>query len=578
MASSDAAAAKRVRDDLAYARFSWFHVQAILVAGVGFFSDAYDLFIIGLAKPAIGVVYFPENGGKLPTNVDLAITGVSLIGALTGQVLFGYLGDKKGRKSMYLLTLIIMITATIGQASSASAVRGFSFAVWLVIWRFMLGFGIGGDYPLSATIAAEFSTARNRGAFVGSVFAMQGVGILVASLVAIVTTAAFKPLILRDINYLDYVWRIELGLGVVPALLTVYLRNKLPEPPQWTLDVAGDVATAVKDADDVGATAAAAATREAKGAEAAAAAPLPLNDTAELAAAAGGVNFSRDEGLRSPADAIGLKEYLTSPSIMKNRNFFILIGTCACWFLLDIAFYSQNLFLPDVLKRTGFSNPIELPEGYMGSSSAVTCEGACSLGVYTTIYRSAVGNALVAIIGTVPGYWFTVAFVDKWGRVPIQYMGFAMMTTLLVILAAAYPQLGDPKTATAKPIVFLVLYALTFFFANFGPNATTFIIPAEVFATKFRSTLHGISAATGKLGAVVGAFGFGALQLRFGTRVTLVALAVVNFFGMLFTALVPETKQMHLDDAASKSTSTYGRRVQKDAGCPLYEADRKSVV
>ena len=44
-----------------------------------------------------------------------------------------------------------------------------------------------------------------------------------------------------------------------------------------------------------------------------------------------------------------------------------------------------------------------------------------------------------------PGYWFTVAFVDKWGRVPIQYMGFAMMTTLLVILAAAYPQVrtGD---------------------------------------------------------------------------------------------------------------------------------------
>ena len=63
--------------------------KAILVAGVGFFSDAYDLFIIGLAKPAIGVVYFPDHGGKLPTNVDLAITGVSLIGALTGQMVFG---------------------------------------------------------------------------------------------------------------------------------------------------------------------------------------------------------------------------------------------------------------------------------------------------------------------------------------------------------------------------------------------------------------------------------------------------------------------------------------------------------
>jgi PHS family inorganic phosphate transporter-like MFS transporter len=77
--------------------------------------------------------------------------------------------------------------------------------------------------------------------------------------------------------------------------------------------------------------------------------------------------------------------------------------------------------------------------------------GSCSEEVFNTIYRSAVGNALIATIGTVPGYWFTVAFVDRWGRLPIQYMGFAMMTALLVILAAAYPQLGDPITATAKP-------------------------------------------------------------------------------------------------------------------------------
>ena len=126
--------------------------------------------------------------------------------------------------------------------------------------------------------------------------------------------------------------------------------------------------------------------------------------------------------------------------------------------------------------------------------------------------------------------------------------------------------------------MFLVLYALTFFFANFGPNSTTFFIPAEVFATKFRSTLHGVSAATGKLGAVVGAFGFGALQLKFGTRVTLVALAIVNFIGMLFTTLVPETKQMHLDDAASKSTSTYGRLVQKDAACPLHTAESRGAA
>lgn len=75
-------------------------------------------------------VYYPDHNGKIPTGVDLWITGVGLFGALVGQVFFGFLADKKGRKSMYLITLIIMIVATIGQASAASAVRGFSFAVW----------------------------------------------------------------------------------------------------------------------------------------------------------------------------------------------------------------------------------------------------------------------------------------------------------------------------------------------------------------------------------------------------------------------------------------------------------------
>ena len=94
--------------------------QAILVAGAGFFSDAYDLFIIGLAKPAIGVVYFPENGGKLPTNVDLAITGVSLIGALTGQVVFGCVRER--RESFFFLCLYFLFISC--WFSSSCLLRG----------------------------------------------------------------------------------------------------------------------------------------------------------------------------------------------------------------------------------------------------------------------------------------------------------------------------------------------------------------------------------------------------------------------------------------------------------------------
>ncbi|GLJ42419.1 hypothetical protein SUGI_0878940 [Cryptomeria japonica] len=58
---------------------------------------------------------------------------------------------------------------------------------------------------------------------------------------------------------------------------------------------------------------------------------------------------------------------------------------------------------------------------------------------------------------------------------------------------------------------FVVMYWLTFFFANFGPNSTTFIVPAELFPARFWSTCHGLSAAMGKLGAIIGAFGVGYL-------------------------------------------------------------------
>lgn len=67
------------------------------------------------------------------------------------------------------------------------------------------------------------------------------------------------------------------------------------------------------------------------------------------------------------------------------------------------------------------------------------------------------------------------------------------MTVILVVLAAAINQI-----ISVNIWLFIVMYALTFFFANFGPNATTFITPVELFTTKYRSTLHGISAATGE--------------------------------------------------------------------------------
>ena len=110
--------------------------------------------------------------GKLPVNVDAAVSSVALCGTLAGQLFFGWAGDKFGRKSVYGLTLFIMIFCAAAQSMSfgttAKGVIG-----TLCFWRFFLGFGVGGDYPLSATIMSEYSSRLSRGAFIAAVFAMQ---------------------------------------------------------------------------------------------------------------------------------------------------------------------------------------------------------------------------------------------------------------------------------------------------------------------------------------------------------------------------------------------------------------------
>ncbi|CAL8470991.1 g10533 [Coccomyxa elongata] len=535
--------ANRVREELNTAKFGWFHIKAILVAGIGFYTDAYDLFVIGLAKPMIAIVYYPQLNGKLRSNDDLWITGVALVGTLIGQVFFGFLGDYLGRKKVYLLTLLIMIVATIGQCFAASTVKGIGMVAELCIWRFILGIGIGGDYPLSATIASEYASSKWRGAFVASVFAMQGFGILSAAIVSCITIAIFKNSIINyDINYLDYVWRIIIGFGAIPTTLTIYLRSTIPETPRFSQEVEKDEAKALKNT---------------------------------IAVKANESDFVEDYSASTQMDRISAKSlncYLTFPNILRNRNFWVLIGTCSTWFLLDIAFYSQNLFLPNILEGIGYNPSISLPASKCVKAGncphydlpippfgpQYKCTGKCAEEVYDKVFKTAAGNAITACLGTVPGYWFTVAFVDTIGRVKIQYMGFTIMTTILIILAAAIKQIK-----AVSIWLFIVMYALTFFFANFGPNATTFITPVELFTTKYRSTLHGISAASGKAGAIVGAFGFGQLFLTAGISTTLAILAATNFLGLCFTIFVPETKGMHLEDAALYSKSHFGMMLSR---------------
>ncbi|KAL9286115.1 putative inorganic phosphate transporter 1-6 [Arabidopsis thaliana] len=125
-----------------------------------------------------------------------------------------------------------------------------------------------------------------------------------------------------------------------------------------------------------------------------------------------------------------------------------------------------------------------------------------------------------------------------------------MMTVFMLVLAVPYHH----WTLPANRIGFVIFYSFTFFFSNFGPNATTFIVPAEIFPARIRSTCHGISAASGKAGAMVGSFGFSALVKALGMSKTLYIMAGINFAGLLITKFaIPEPKGISLEELTGET-------------------------
>ncbi|PRQ60335.1 putative phosphate-transporting ATPase [Rosa chinensis] len=495
------------------ARTQWYHMTAIVIAGMGFFTDAYDLFCISTVSKLLGRLYYydPSTGkpGKLPVSVNNLVTGVALVGTLSGQLFFGYLGDKLGRKKVYGITLIMMVICAICSGLSFGSTAG-SVMTTLCFFRFWLGFGIGGDYPLSATIMSEYANKSTRGAFIAAVFAMQGVGIIFAGLVSMTLSAlflhycdapAFKtkpPVEYSDVfstqPEADYMWRIVLMIGALPAIVTFYWRMKMPETARYTALIEGNAKQAATDMGQV----------------------LEIEIQAE-----------QDKVAQFKA----ANEYTLLSGEFLRRHGKHLIGTTTTWFLLDIAFYSQNLTQKDIFPLMGLTDKAENVNALM------------------EVFQTSKAMFIVAMFGTFPGYWVTVLLIEKLGRFKIQLIGFFMMSLFMFIIGVKYVELKGHK------YWFAILYGLTFFFANFGPNSTTFVLPAELFPTRVRSTCHAISAACGKAGAMVGAFGVQTYTLDANQnkiRKAMLFLAFSNMLGFFFTFLVTETKGRSLEEISGE--------------------------
>nr|GFA91720.1 inorganic phosphate transporter 1-11-like [Tanacetum cinerariifolium] len=415
-----------VLEALDTARTQWYHAKAIVIAGMGFFTDAYDLFCISTVSKLLGRLYFPDKTGKGPGHIPMGLNnlviGVALVGTFSGQLMFGWLGDKLGRKKVYGITLVLMVICAICSGLSFGHTSK-SVIYTLCFFRFWLGFGIGGDYPLSATIMSEYANKRTRGAFIAAVFAMQGLGIIFAGLVSMIVSHAFlkaNPVIKGEPIYstqrnADFAWRIVLMLGALPALLTYYWRMKMPETGRYTAIIEGNAKQAASDMGQV------------------------LD--------------------------IEIREEQEKLAMFKSNN--------------DYPLLSQN---------DGFDPQSSRSQWSPRNVSAFTC------------------------------------------HVPYRHVRW----------------------------IFAALYALTFFFANFGPNSTTFVLPAELFPTRVRSTCHAISAASGKAGALVSAFGIQKYTLggdKGKIRTAMMILAMTNMLGFFFTFLLTETKGRSLEEISGEDGS-----------------------
>jgi MFS transporter, PHS family, inorganic phosphate transporter len=463
-------------DDSRITRFQW---KIMFVSGMGFFTDAYDLFVIGIV-----VVLVKPEWGLSTTEVSL-LNSVTLAASAVGAVVFGRIADILGRKKIYGYEVLIL---AIGALASAFA-PNFWF---LLVFRAILGIGIGGDYPVSATIMSEYSGKQSRGKLVGLVFAMQGAGLLVGPLLASGLLASG----LSD----GIVWRVLLGFGAIPGLAVFYLRRQIQETPRFAL--AGGAADEAKAA-ITAATAAPGAPR---------AKPPPGESAA-----------------RAPQGALDGFRVLAR----HRRMLGWLIGTAGAWALLDFCYYGNSISTPEIL---ALLNP------------------AASL-----LHNTLVQLAIFAVFA-VPGYIAAILLLDRTGRRKIQVLGFGMM-------ALTFGLIGLIPAVSVNAVPFILLYGVSYFFTEFGPNTTTFVYPAEIFPVDVRTTAHGISAGTGKLGAFAGAYLFPVmLDSSLGIRLAEIVAAVVALAGLVLTvALLPEPRGRSLEDLAAEATAPAGPVLEQAA-------------
>ncbi|KAI1120846.1 major facilitator superfamily domain-containing protein [Nemania abortiva] len=461
------------------------------VAASGFFTTSYSIFAVNVISPALTYVYPQKDCSPGSPGSSLVINLTTLIGTVVGAIVFGFLADRYGRKSVYGLELSIVVVATIGTSYGISTSPGYgSMNVygWIVFWRILLGVGLGAEYPLSAIIAAEWSSTKSRGRIMAAVFLMQSVGQLAAygfGLVVLVGLGARLGLSPDETNWevaapkIDAIWRVIIGVGGFPALLALGLRRIIPETPYYLVE-AGRVTDAITAAGRVYAPE---SNLQPMGND-------QISPVQTMSDRPAETSKKHKEGRWNTTEYIrDVREYLSQKSRWRT-----LLAVMLAWWLLDLAYYGLGLDNPKTISAIWLSSPPNINS----TSQCVADPTQQHVKIYEMLHGNIVRNLITISTGTLPGSIIILLAIDYVPRVTWMMWTFITLAALFAVnggtLFVAFE--SDEHLVT---IVFYVLAQLIF---NLGPNTMTFILPAELFGTKFRGTFYGLAAASGKIGAI----------------------------------------------------------------------------
>ncbi|MBN1432109.1 MAG: MFS transporter [Methanomicrobiaceae archaeon] len=450
------------------------HWKIWFLSSMGIFLDGFDLFVISIALPLVITQFSP---GPVMTGM---IGAAAVIGAVFGAAIGGRITDKWGRKAIYIIDLIFFLFFSIMTAMAWDVLS-------LVIFRLLLGIGIGADYPICASYVSEFMPAKNRGRMLIGAFSFQALGMFTAAGVGLLILLIYPDVI---------AWRLMLLAGCVPAIIILIFRLKVPESPRWYIEHGQTIKAAevVKQL------------MPAKSPE--------IDDI-----------ISQE------------KKYYEKYECKEPRGYGVLFSrkyikrtilASVPWFSMDIATYGIGVFTPLLIGAM------------MGSGT----EGLTTIAID---FLETEGAAFLDIF-LILGFLLNIILVERVGRIKLQIIGFSGMIAGLLILAT---------TSFGPSALLLIMTGFIVFnlLMNMGPNATTFIIPAEIFPTSIRATGHGFAASTAKLGAATGIFLLPVLQAGVGLHTTLVIIAVVCLVGIIVTVLFGiETKGLSLEEIESNST------------------------